>query len=191
MNVRLLLVTSTLLLAASATQARDSRWDRSYSARDLHGTWTFASSLEASLPIPFPAEITQSTPPSTVVAPGDVVTLRGTVIGLFEFDGEGGVQLRDFFKAGNVAPLPFPYAGPAPEQGHGTYTVDPDGIVQISTVYINGDTGDIAGEADYVCTLNRLPQQLSCMFARFKTYVVDPGGFEAPIQGLVTMRPQY
>lgn len=187
-----------VLAAAAATAAADDRYfrnDRDFSNRDLRGTWTIAGWVEVTLLSPIPAETTHSTPPSVFVSPGDKVTIRGAMVGLFDFDGRGTItSFRDLFKAGGLEPLsppvPFPFLPPAPETGHGEYAVEPDGIVHLATTIVDEATGHATGEAEYDCVLNRLPRQLDCVFSRFKTYVVDPNGFEAPIVGQLTLRPQ-
>jgi hypothetical protein len=186
-----------LLASTAATAAADDRhWNiRDFSNRDLSGTWTITGWVEATLLSPIPAQTTPSTPPSTYVSRGDKVTIRGAIVGLFEFDGRGTItSFRDLFKAGGLEPVsppvPFPFVPPAPETGHGEYTVNPDGTVHLATTIVDEATGFKAGEAEYDCILNRLPRQLECVFSRFKTYVVDPNGFEAPIVGQLTLRPQ-
>ena len=187
-----------LLAAAAATASADNRFYRNnheFSNRDLRGTWTISGWLEATLLSPIPAQTTHSTPPSVYVSPGDKVTIRGAMVGLFDFDGRGTItSFRDLFKAGGLEPVsppvPFPFVPPAPETGHGEYTVNPDGTVNLATTIVDEATGFKAGEAEYDCILNRLPRQLECVFSRFKTYVVDPNGFEAPIVGQLTLRPQ-
>jgi hypothetical protein len=193
--MRSFLVAGVLVLACgiSSTNADESK--HRYAENDIRGTWTYSGWVEATLLIPFPGEVTQSTPPSSIVSPGDKVTLKGTLVGLFNFDGRGGIEsFEDLFKAGGVEPIsppfPLPFLPPAPEQGHGTYSVNPDGTVELKTLIINPDDDSVAGELDYACVLNRSPRQLECIIARFKTFLVDPAGFEAPIVGLVTLRPQ-
>lgn len=188
MNSARVLITTGFLITAVNAAADEPRHDEHFSERDLRGTWTYSSEFETTLPIPFAADIVDAAPPPATVYPGDVVTIKGTTVGLFEFDGRGGVVFRDFFKAGTVKPLAFPSTPAAPEDGYGTYSVERDGFVHIQTVYLSGD--HIVGESDYVCTISTEPRQLDCMWARFKTFVVDANGYDAPIEGLVTMRPQ-
>ncbi len=202
MNVNRTLAAFLLITAAISTQAEDRyseehRYAKNhqYSEKDIRGTWTYSGWVEATLLIPFAAEITHSTPPSALVGAGEKVALKGTLVGLFTFDGKGKIaEFQDLFKAGGAEPtsppFPLPYVPPFLEQGDGKYSVEPNGIVQLETLIINPADGSVAGEADYACVLNRKPKRLDCMFARFKTFVVDPGGFNAPIVGRVTLRPQ-
>ena len=194
MTVSRALATIVVLGFFSAIHTAQAQSNSQYSERDIRGVWTYSGWVEATLLIPFPAEITHSTPPSAVVGPGDKVTVKGTLVGLFSFDGKGTIDaFHDLFKAGGIEPLPpfpLPFAPPAPEQGHGSYTVNPDGTVTMTTLIINPMDDSVAGEADYACVLNRSPRQLECMFSRFKTFVVDPSGFEAPVVGQVVLRPQ-
>jgi hypothetical protein len=186
-----------ILLAASSAIADDRFGDepRDFSNRNLKGTWVVSGWSEATLLAPLLGELTHATPPSVIVSPGDKVTIKGTLVGLFEFDGRGAIsEFRDLFKAGGLEPVsppfPLPFLPSVPEAGHGAYAVAPDGTVHLSTIIVDPASGMTAGEAEYDCVLSLLPQQLDCMFSRFKTYVVDPGGYEAPIVGQLTMRPQ-
>lgn len=181
--------------AAAQGEIQEKGQDRRYKERDLRGRWAFSGWVEATLLIPVPGEITHSTPPSAVVVPGDKVSVKGTLVGLFEFDGKGGIPaFQDLFKAGGIEPtsppFPLPFLPPVPEQGHGNYTVAENGTVQLFTLIINPMNDRVAGEADYDCVLSRSPKRLHCMMSRFKTYVVDETGFEAPVIGLFTLRPQ-
>lgn len=187
-----------ILIVAASSAGADDRFGndtRDFSNRDIKGTWIYEGWVEATLLAPFPAETTHATPPSTIVSPGDAVTVRGTTVGLFTFDGRGTIEgFHDLFKVGGLKPIsppfPLPFVPPASEQGRGKYFVEPDGRVHLSTVIIDPASGATAGEAEYDCVLNRFPRRLKCMFSRFKTYVVDPSGFEAPIIGQVTLEPQ-
>lgn len=184
-----------LVFASSITSVNADESGHRYAENDIRGTWTYSGWVEATLLIPFPGEVTHSTPPSSIVSPGDKVTLKGTLIGLFNFDGQGRIEsFQDLFKAGGVEPVsppfPLPFLPPFPEQGHGTYTVNPNGMVEMHALVIDPVDDRVVGEADYVCVLNSSPKQLDCAIARFKTFVVDPAGFEAPIAGLITLRPQ-
>jgi hypothetical protein len=187
-----MLVISTTVVADD--RERDPDRARRFSDQDLNGTWTITGSIEATLLAPFPAEMTIATPPSALIAYGDKVTIRGTLVGLFTFDGRGSItEFQDLFKAGGLepkGPFPLPFLPPAPEAGVGSYSVSPDGTVHLSTIIIDPMTSGTAGEAEYDCVLNRSPRQLDCMFSRFKTYAVDPTGFDAPVAGLLTLRPQ-
>jgi hypothetical protein len=193
-----LIVIASMLVIASTAAADDREWERDrarpFSDQDLKGTWTISGSIEATLLAPFPAEMTIATPPSAPIAYADKVTVRGTLVGLFSFDGHGSItKFQDLFKAGGLepkAPFPLPFLPPAPETGSGSYSVASDGTVHLSTVIVDPMTSGKAGEAEYDCVLNRLPRQLDCMFSRFKTFAVDPNGFDAPVAGLVTLRPQ-
>jgi hypothetical protein len=192
MNFKRVLVTATALgLATVVGSAVAQTSNTQYSERDVRGTWTYSGWVEATLLIPFPAEITHSAPPSSIVGPGEKVTVKGALVGLFHFDGKGTItQFNDLFKAGGLEPVPFPFAPPAPEQGHGSYTVAPDGTVKLSTLIINPIDDSVAGEADYDCVLIRSPRQLDCIISRFKTFVVDPAGYDAPVVGQFVLRPQ-
>jgi hypothetical protein len=193
-NPALRTVMSALLTLSALSAAHGQEPKTSFSEKDIRGVWTYSAWVEATLLIPLPAEMTHFTPPSQIVSPGDKVTVKGTLIGLFEFDGKGNVtSFQDLFKAGSVEPLggfPLPYLPALPEQGSGSYTVSSDGMVEIKLTGLNPDTQNLAGETDYACVLNRSPRQLDCMFGRFKTFAVDPSGFDAPIAGQATLRPQ-
>lgn len=197
MEVKFAIVTAAALLSASGALAEDgSRPDgRGFSDGALRGTWVITGWTEATLLAPIPAELTATTPPSAVVSPGDKITVRGTLVGLVDFDGHGAIPaFRNLFKAGGLEPMspPFPlsFLPPAPEEGRGQYSVSPEGTVHISTTVVDPDSGLTVGETDYDCVLSLVPRRLDCIFSRFRTYVVDPGGFEAPIVGQVTLRPQ-
>ena len=181
-------------LATSSSLFADSD-NRPFNNGNLRGTWTIAGWLEATLLVPFPGEITHSTPPSVPISPGDKITIKGSLVGLYEFDGNGGITaFKDLFKAGGGEPLsppfPLPFLPPSPESGYGNYSVDSSGMVKLQTLIINPADESLAGEADYDCVLNRKPQQLDCIMSRFRTYVVDPAGYHAPIVGQFTMRPR-
>ncbi|HKJ17899.1 MAG TPA: hypothetical protein VJ984_11150 [Xanthomonadales bacterium] len=191
----LLAIFVAVWMCATSSVYADEESQRSFRESDLRGTWTMAGWVEATLLIPFPGEITHSVGPGDPVNPGDKVALKGTLVGLFEFNGSGAiVEFNDLFKPGGIEPLsppfPIPWVPPLTETGHGSYTVDANGMVSLSTEIIDPASGNLAGEADYNCVLNRSPKRLDCIFARFKTYVVDPAGFDAPITGQVTMMPQ-
>jgi hypothetical protein len=193
-SVFVITVVAFAALGASPSVFADTD-SRPFSNADLRGTWTIAGWLEATLLVPFPGEITHSTPPSVPISPGDKITIKGTLVGLFEFDGNGNIKaFKDLFKAGGVEPLsppfPLPFIPPFPESGYGTYSVDSSGMVKLQTLIINPADDGLAGEADYDCVLNRKPKQLDCIFSRFRTYVVDPAGYHAPIVGQFTMRPR-
>jgi hypothetical protein len=197
MTIKKALLGCLLTATAATAMAEDALSDetREFSNRDLRGTWTLSGWVEATLLVPFPAETTHATPPSSIVSPGDKVTIRGTEVGLFTFNGRGRITaFQDLFKVGGLAPLsppfPLPFLPPLPEAGHGSYAVMPDGTAHLSTIIIDPATGATAGEAEYDCVLNRSPRRMECIFSRFRTYVVDPGGFDAPIVGQVTLRPQ-
>jgi hypothetical protein len=191
----LTLVTVSWTCLASAVFAEVSEPTRSFSTLDLRGTWTMTGWAEATLLIPFPAEITDVSGPGVPVNPGDKVAVKGTLVGLFEFDGHGRiVGFQDVFKPGGVEPLsppfPIPWVPPLPESGHGSYLVNENGMVTLSTEIIDPASGSLAGEVEYSCVLNRMPARLDCIFSRFKTYVVDPGGFDSAITGQVVLMPQ-
>lgn len=62
--------------------------------------------------------------------------------------------------------------------------------MRISAVVVDPASGNTAGEAEYDCVLSRFPRRMDCIFSRFRTFVVDASGFDAPIVGQVTFRPQ-
>ena len=193
--LRFFLLNSVLALLLSSASAFGGDSDHHYSDNKIRGIWTYSGWVEATLLVPVPGQITHAASPPSIFNPGDRVSVKGTLVGLFKFDGRGKIDsFHDLFKAGGIEPFsppfPLPFLPPFPEQGNGSYTVNPDGTVKLSTVIINPGDGAVAGEADYDCVLNLSPKQLDCIFSRFKTYVVDPNGFEAPIVGLVTLRPQ-
>jgi hypothetical protein len=76
-----------------------------------------------------------------------------------------------------------------PEQGTGTYYVEPDGTAQIALDFANPD-GSLAANLELQCVLSRLPRQVECVIARFKTFAVDPSGFEAAVTGIFTFKQQ-
>lgn len=193
-NAVVVIILSTLAAGTAAADGAAGKRGK-FSNRDVRGIWTYAGWVEATLLVPIPGEITDSTPPSAVIVPGDKITVTGATVGLFKFNGKGAiVRFRDLFKAGGVEPMsppfPLPFLPPAPEQGHGTYSVAPDGTVQMNTVIVDPESGNTLGEVAYDCVMSRLPRRLDCIFSRFKTFVVDPAGFEAPIVGQITLRPQ-
>ena len=183
-----LLVSSTWSYQASADNGR-----RDFSTRDLKGTWTVVAWIDSTLLIPFPAEIVSSPGVTVTVAPGDKVNVLGSLVGLVEFDGRGGIpSFQDVIKIGAVrplAPFPLPFLPPLPEQGEGSYSVEPNGTAHMAIDLANPD-GSIAANMELQCVLSRAPRQAECVIARFKTFFVDPNGFEAPVTGIFTLKRQ-
>ena len=185
-----------LALFVSATlsnQASADNGPRAFSTHDLRGTWTVVAWIDSTLLIPFPAEIVTSPGVTVTVAPGDKVNILGSLVGLVEFDGRGGIpSFQDVIKIGAVrplAPFPLPFLPPFPEQGAGTYTVEPNGTAHMAIDFVNPDNS-IAANMELQCVLSRAPRQVECVIARFKTFAVDPNGFEAPVTGIFTLKRQ-
>lgn len=115
------------------------------------------------------------------------------MVGLVKFDGEGGIpSFQDVIKLGAVrplAPFPLPFLPPLPEQGSGSYSVEINGIAHMVLDFVNPD-GSIAANLELQCVVTRYPRQADCVPGRFKTFAVDPNGFEAPITGIFTLKRQ-
>jgi hypothetical protein len=97
-------------LGAGISEVRAEESAPPYTKSDIRGTWTYSGWVQGTFLIPIPAEITHATPPSALVSRGDKVSIPGTVVGLFEFDGHGTISsFRDHFKPGGTAtPVPTP-----------------------------------------------------------------------------------
>lgn len=188
-----ILALALLLSATLSNQASADNGRRAFSTHDLRGTWTVVAWIDGTYLIPFPAEIVSSPGVTVTVAPGDKVNVLGSLVGLVEFDGRGGIRsFQDVIKLGAVRPLdpfPLPFLPPLPEQGQGTYTVEPNGTAQMAIDFANPD-GSVAGNLELQCVLNRAPRQVECVIARFKTFAVDPNGFEASVTGIFTLKRQ-
>ena len=182
-----------LAVAGWSTEAAAGDYHRPYSTHDLRGTWTVKAWIDGTYLIPLPAEIVVSPGETVTVAPGDKVSVLGSLVGLVEFDGRGGIpSFRDVIKLGAVkprAPFPLPFLPPLPEQGAGSYSVEADGTAHMAIDFVNPD-GSIAANMELQCVLDRRPRQVECVIARFKTFAVDPAGFEAPVTGIFTFKRQ-
>jgi|GEM_PF-4029763 len=171
--------------------------DAAYSAQLLRGTWIWSGMLQFGAPIPLPGTLVDGTPPHAAVAPGDVVGLSVSTVGLMSFDGHGNVTHADeVVKIGGIVPaagLPFEHLPPFPEVYTGVYDVGPTGVVavQLSGRSPESPEGQVDFEYDLHCVLNRWPREMTCVPARFKTYVLDPDGYPAPITGIVEIKRRY
>jgi hypothetical protein len=188
----ILLLGSTGIAAPAA--ARDGVWP--YRDRDLAGQWIFSGELKFAAPIPFAGILLRGAPPHAQFQRGDKIGLWGSILGTMTFDGNGVIKgMQDVFKPGEVEPAPPfpPFVPPIPEVGTGSYAVSPDGSVSISIVGRdpNSPEGQVDFETEYHCQLNRFPREMTCVFARFTTYFVDPNGYHAPITGIITFRKRY
>lgn len=181
--------------AAPPASASNEIWP--YRDRDLRGEWVYSGNLHFAAPIPFPGTLLLATPPHASFAPGDVVGIHASILGTMEFDGKGAVTtMEDVVKPGGVKPapgFPLPFIPPLPEVGAGTYSVQPDGTVNINIA--GRDPSNPVGQVDfeiaYHCQLNRFPREMQCVFNFFTTYFVDENGFDAPITGVIAFRKRY
>ena len=187
------LVLAVLVSAMLGNQALADYERGDYSTRDLKGTWTVTAWIDSTLLIPFPAEIVSSPGTAVTVNPGDKVNVLGSLVGLVEFDGRGHIaSFKDVIKIGAVrplAPFPLPFLPPLPEQGSGSYSVEPDGTAHMVLDFLNPD-GSIASNMELQCVVNRWPREAQCVIAMFRTFFVDPEGFDAPITGIFTLKRQ-
>ena len=171
--------------------------DRAYTEQSVRGTWIWSGLLKFGAPIPVPATVVDGAPPHGMVSPGGVVGVWASTVGRMQFDGRGNVvHARQVVRAGEIElppGLPFESLPLFEELYTGTYTVDDTGAVQIALRGRDGmsDEGDVDFEYDLHCLLNRWPLELTCVPARFKTFLVDTSGYPAPITGTIGMKRQH
>ena len=183
-------------LAGATTAMADGR-DRGFSEQSLRGTWVWSGLMKFGAPIPIPATVVDGAMPHDPVAPGDVVGVWASSVGLMNFDGAGGVNhAEEVVKVGEIAPLPglpFEALPPFGEVYTGGYSVSEHGVVQITLTGRDSMSpeGDVDFEYDLHCVLNRWPMEMACVPARFKTYLVNAAGYAAPITGTITLKRQY
>lgn len=191
----ILLWVAAVLVAGLFCAAADARDKRVYADQHLRGTWVWSGLLRFGAPIPVPGMVVDGAPPHALVNPEDLVGVWASTVGLMTFDGRGAVHAEQVVKVGEIAlppGLPFEALPPFPEFYRGSYQVAANGIVQIE---LSGhDTPDADADPDFEydlhCVLNMWPREMTCVPARFKTYVVDADGYPAPITGLVELERQ-
>lgn len=168
-----------------------------YSNSDLKGAWLFSGLLRFGAPVPILATLVDGAPPHALVNPGDVVGVWATILGSMRFDGDGEVSgVEDVVKTGELVPLPpvpFPSLPPFPEIGAGSYSVSENGVVKIDITGRDPShpEGQVDFETGYYCLLNRTPREMKCTFSYFRTYFVDPAGYNAPITGEITFKQRH
>ena len=199
---RSLLLALTIVMVAVGARielaAVDQPQPRPFAERDLNGTWVLSGLVKFAAPIPIHALILHGGAPHTLVAPGEKVGIWASQVGLMRFDGRGRVSdVENVIKVGEIEPLPpFPlgYLPPQTELGAGSYPVAPSGMVTISIAGRDPNAsapGEVNFETEFQCVLNRNPEEMKCTYSRFKTYFVDPSGYDAPIMGIVTFTRQH
>jgi hypothetical protein len=192
-----LLILALVTIGGTPVSVADRGPNHDFTVRSLRGTWVWTGFLRFAAPIPIPRTIIDGAPPHDVVAPGDVVGLWASTVGLMTFDGKGSIEhAEEVGKAGEVIPqagLPFEYLPPFSEVYTGNYTVSEHGVVEISLTGrdLSSPEGQVDFEYDLHCVLNRWPMEMDCVPARFETYIVDPTGFAAPITGTMGLKRRY
>ena len=158
-----------LAVAGWSVEAAAGDYHRPYSTHDLRGTWTVKAWIDGTYLIPLPAEIVVSPGETVTVAPGDKVSVLGSLVGLVEFDGRGGIpSFRDVIKLGAVkplAPFPLPFLPPLPEQGAGSYSVEADEAVLLYRCRLNVNipvTGASKPAGSTANVLNRAMTHWTC-----------------------------
>jgi hypothetical protein len=192
-----LLLFCALLLMPHASRA-DSEANRQFNDAQLKGTWVFSGLLRFAAPAPLPATLVDGAPPHDQINPGDEVGLWASILGTMTFDGAGNVtRVEDVVKIGDAKPLsppvPFDYLPPLPEIYTGTYAVSNSGVVEIALTgrSLDSPEGQVDFEFDLHCLVQHRAQKMRCVPARFRTRVVDPNGYPAPITGVLTVERQH
>lgn len=194
--VKLVRTAACIMVIAGLLGATAAVADSNYTEEHLRGDWVWSGLMKFGAPVPIPANLIDGAPPHAAVAPGEVVGIWASLVGLITFDGEGNVTAEDMVKAGEIVPapgLPFEALPPFPEVYTGSYTVSDKGTVDI---FLEGrdpssPEGQVDFEFDLHCVLNRWPREMTCLTARFKTFFVDPNGFAAPITGIIDIKRRY
>lgn len=185
-------------LLCSGNAVAGSPHNADFSEQTVRGTWIWSGLLRFGAPVPVAGTLVDGAPPQAMIVPGDVVGIWAATVGLMTFDGRGNVQhAEEVTKAGEIVPqpglLPVDHLPPFPEVYTGKYQVSPEGVVgiQLTGRNLSSPEGKVDFEYDLHCVLNRWPREMTCVPARFKTFVVDPNGFPSPITGIIEFTRRY
>jgi len=192
-----LLLACALLSIPNASRA-DSEANWRFNDSQLKGTWVFSGLLRFAAPVPLPATLVDGAPPHDQINPGDEVGLWASILGTMTFDGAGSVtQVEDVVKIGDIKPLsppvPFDFLPPLPEVYTGNYAVSGSGAVEIALTgrALDSPEGQVDFEFDLYCLIQHRAQKMQCVPAQFRSRVVDPNGYPAPITGVISMERQH